>query len=134
MVPNASRVLRPFLLGVVPAFAQLAIAQSVAGAICAVGCIGLMTGGLAPMYVATTPIAGIAAGVFRSPWPILGWVVGTIYGVEAGSFIVGPEGPHSTGGWFVATLPFIVFLPAAIAIWGLIWQVSKMWRRARRNR
>jgi len=133
MVPNASRVLRPLLLGVVPALLGWAIGRSVAGAICDLGCIGLMTSGLTPMYVATTPIAGIAAGVLRSPWPILGWVVGTIYGVEAGSFIVGPEGPHSTGGGFVATLYFILFLPAAVAIWGLTWQLRKMWRKARRN-
>lgn len=123
MALGVMKVVRPSLLVVVSAVLSAAVANFVADPICDVDCIGILAGGLLPMYVAMTLIMGIVAGILRTGWPLVGWVVGTIYGVE----MVRPDGiQYSIGGGFVAAVHFAVFLPAAIAIWVL---VRRRWRR-----
>jgi hypothetical protein len=126
---TASRVLPASLLVGVPAVLSAVVASSVTDAVCAADCLGLVLGGLVPMYVAMALIVGIAAGLLRSRLPLVGWVAGTIIGVEGASWMVGPDGvAYSIGGWFAAALHFVVFLPAAIVI---AWLVGVARRRLR---
>lgn len=75
-----------------------------------------------------TVIMGVAVGILRSRLPFVGWVAGTIIGVEGASWIVGPDGvAYSTWGAIPAAVHFVVFLPAAIA---LSWLVGKARRAA----
>lgn len=115
------------LLVGVAAVPSAVVASRVTDAICERDCLGLVLGGLVPMYVAMTVIMGLAAGLLRSRLPLVGWVAGTIIGVEGASWMVGPDGvAYSIGGWFAAAIHFVVFLPAAI---GIAWIVAIARRR-----
>ncbi len=126
---RASGALPRALLVVVPAIFSAAVASNVTRSVCANDCLGLVLGALVPMYAALTLIMGIAVGIFHSRLPLIGWVAGTIIGVEAASWIVGPDGvAYSIWGAIPAAVHFVVFLPAAIAI---AWLVGKARRAAR---
>lgn len=129
MTVRPSRALAVSLLVGVPAVLSALVASSATKAICAADCLGLVLGGLVPMYVAMTLIMGIAAGLLETRLPLAGWVAGTIIGVEGASWMVHQDGSaYSIWGAIPAALHFVVFLPAAIVI---AWLVGIARRRLR---